>query len=83
MGGQFVHKKWLLTNFQPYTRTQVLWPAAGHCERLWTPAKTGNFDPRNLHGIPIEGVHGIRPYMTLDVMLNSPFVSQANKRQFW
>ena len=57
MGGQFVHKNWLLTNFQPYTLTQVLWPAAGHCERLWRPAKTGNFDPRNLHGIPIEGVH--------------------------
>ena len=30
----------------------------------------------------IEGVCGIRPQVTLDVMLNSLFVSQANTRQF-
>ena len=30
----------------------------------------------------IEGVHGIRPKVTLDVMPNSPFVSQANTKQF-
>ena len=32
--------------------------------------------------LPNEGVHGIRPSVTLDVMSNSPFVSQANSRQF-
>ena len=31
---------------------------------------------------PSEGEHGIRPQLTLDVMSNSPFVSQANTRQF-
>ena len=32
-----------------------------------------------------EGVHGIRPFRsdTQDVMSNSPFLSQANRRQFW
>ena len=29
----------------------------------------------------VEGVHGIKPQVTLDVMSNSPFVSQANIRQ--
>ena len=29
-----------------------------------------------------EGVHGIRSLVTLDVMSYSPFVSQANKREF-
>ena len=29
-----------------------------------------------------EGVHGIRPQVTLDLMSNAPFVSQANTRQF-
>ena len=32
--------------------------------------------------IIIEGVHGIRPCVALDVMSNSPFVSQANTKQF-
>ena len=30
----------------------------------------------------IEGVCGKKPLVTLDVMSNSPFVSQANTRQF-
>ena len=30
----------------------------------------------------IEGVHRIKPEVTFDVMSNSPFVSQANTRQF-
>ena len=31
---------------------------------------------------PYEGVQGMRPLLTLDVMSNSPVVSQANTRQF-
>ena len=31
---------------------------------------------------PNEGAHGIRSKVTLDVMSYSPFVSQANKREF-
>ena len=30
----------------------------------------------------MEGVRGIRPKVTFDVKSNSPFVSQANIRQF-
>ena len=30
----------------------------------------------------IEGLHGIRPQVTVDVMSNSPFVLQAETRQF-
>jgi len=30
----------------------------------------------------VEGVCGIRSWVTLDVMSSTPFVSQANKREF-
>ena len=30
----------------------------------------------------VEGVHRIRPYLTLDAISNSPFVSQANTGEF-
>ena len=41
------------------------------------------FDCKNASLITTtDGVHGIRPLVTRDVMSNSPFVSQANTRQF-
>ena len=32
--------------------------------------------------LKIEGMRGIRPLVTLDVISNSPFVSKVNQRQF-
>ena len=39
-------------------------------------------DTGDLKLLVIEGVHGIRPLVTFDVMSNSPYVSQGNTRQF-
>ena len=35
----------------------------------------------SLGPITLTVTHGIRPYVTFNVMLNSPYISQANARQ--